>query len=377
MYALMNIRNCTMLLACLLVLATIGYLLFLRKEAVQQNACIPSTPDSNAAVVMREIISVPRIVPSSDLIASTVQPDARPANITSDQWTAILADHQMNVEANNGAVEFYGRVVDQDGNGIAGVIFTVKISYYVEDIKEQMAYGGGKIGSKILVFKSDYSGSVVIKGHSGQFLVFDSIDCAGYRPTEIRRHPYFFSPLRRPEVHSAKSDSPVVFSLWKYRGHETITMKQFRRQVIPNGLAYAIDIRAGKVVESGLHGDVLIRLRAQEGDDSAPARFSWNVQIDTPTGGIIESEDEFMYFPPEIGYCKRYLWEQQSSANDWQGGIAKKFYFKLSEPLIYASLNLELIIPNPKKALIICTTYVNTSGNRSLECAPEKVINEP
>jgi hypothetical protein len=82
---------------------------------------------------------------------SEEEKSVKPNGVSDQAWLATVFHHRKNAIEQNGDVTFYGRVIDQESNGIADASITAESNVYVESLNEQIAYGGGKSDRKTLV----------------------------------------------------------------------------------------------------------------------------------------------------------------------------------------------------------------------------------
>lgn len=273
-----------------------------------------------------------------------------------------IADIRAGLGYINQPIEFYGLVIDQDERPLAGVKVALSAMHAIEALP-----GVQGSRSEEIVRVTDGTGRFSLSGVSGNDVSVKSVELAGYELSpKIKRG---FSYYGTQDIHKPDAQAPVVFRMWKVAGAEKLVTSDKFFGVVPDGRVYVIDLLGEKKAEGGNAGDfkVSIRRPAQIG---STAKYDWSCTIEGIGGGVIETQDEFMYRAPERGYLPRY--EVNVSANDpqWSGDAKRQFYLKSREGKVYARLEVEILVNYQDKAVFSVKYYANPSGSRNLEYDP-------
>jgi hypothetical protein len=102
--------------------------------------------------------------------------------------------------------------------------------------------------------------------------------------------------------------------------------------------------------------------------------YNWSCEIEGVGGGVIETQDEFMYRAPESGYLPRYDMSISASDGHWSDEAKRQFYLKSREGKVYARLEVEILANYQDKAVFSVKYYANPSGSRNLEYAPPQRV---
>jgi hypothetical protein len=293
-------------------------------------------------------------------LKQTTQPPS-PAPSSANQLPVVnVNDHEKTneirqyLESQNKPVEFFGKIIDQDGNPLAGV----KIKGEVLHLKVIVPAAWGSQDEIIPIDKdTDQNGRFEIQGMTGRGVVIESIQKDGYEvePTS-RSHGTAEGSL----------SSPVVFKMWSTNIHEPLITGGNKFQIVPDGRPYFIDLTKGTIAEPS-EGDLKVwiqytnqPIRGQSSD--------WSAEIDVVNGGLQETKDYSMFTAPTEGYVSSFFWKDQIKGGQ-RGNIGeRRFYLKLKNGQEYGRMVIELHAPfnNQIPGLIRLSYAINPSGSRIL-----------
>jgi hypothetical protein len=241
-------------------------------------------------------------------------------------------------------IEFYGKVVDQDGNPLEGV--TVECGW------TSLEPGKGHSERTLI---TDKEGKFVLRNARGKHLgvrVFKN----GYRRSRTNNSSFEFANPTESHFHSPDPSNPVVFKMIKMGPLEPV---YFHTREINVGLNQPMkfDLKTGY---DEPHGQVIFTLRKNEGGESR----LWSMEIEVPEGGITFAEGEYPYVAPESGYLESIQIDLQSPAPPFWD----KFYgggnFFVKTPIGYALLKIQMV---PGGSYLRIVSFYNPSGSRNLE----------
>jgi hypothetical protein len=244
-------------------------------------------------------------------------------------------------------IEFYGVVVDQYSNRVAGA--TVLLSWAATWDSEKKT------------IQSDANGQFSVKGIRGRLLT-PSVRKDGYRGGEKSRQTFEYSDF----TYIPDSANPEVFTLWKYENPQPMFLLNPSSIDLPvDGRIVWMDIEQGaQIAETGQVGFSVLR--------NNPTNWlaGYAITIHAATGGGVKvpaPDDELMFTAPENGYQPQIRIEQPPGDHFSKG---KKLRFYLRTPSgKYAGVNIEVYqYNNPKRGSDIeALIYFNPSGSRNLQ----------
>jgi hypothetical protein len=97
------------------------------------------------------------------------------------------------------------------------------------------------------------------------------------------------------------------------------------------------------------------------------AKFNWSVTISVPDGGILETNEEFMFEAPTDGYQPSIVIQATTNDLHWSAVAKTQFYFKSRNGNVYGRAKAKIYSQYQKAAAIDLDYYVNPSGSRNLE----------
>jgi hypothetical protein len=252
-------------------------------------------------------------------------------------------------------IDFYGRVVDQSNNVIAGA----QVRFHWVETPDSG-------GNRDAITSSDANGLFTLHGAHGPSLRVD-VAKEGYYSSSERDHPPFkYGPFAMGDF-APDPLNPVVFHLHsKGKGVNLINSS------FPTGMGQIAQLRHdGTPVEINL----LDGLRAPAGtgqlklelwrDISQPngKAFDWTFQISVPGGGLVKAEDEFAFEAPETGYQPSLEVDMPATNGNWVESFTSQFYLQMPDDK-FARINLYLSAYN---GAFTVKSAINPSGSRNLE----------
>jgi hypothetical protein len=245
-------------------------------------------------------------------------------------------------------VEFYGRVVDENANPVAGA----SIEFSCNDLSAS--------GTSYYHTKSDTNGLFSIGGIQGKIL--------GVKASKEGYYSYLpfgdnFLYAGGSETFVPHPNDPVVFHLRKKgQGVELITSD--------NGIRLKVDVRLPRdntpvrvdflQKQSGPAGQLEISQNKPPWHDAT----GWSFRMSIPDGGFVENEDTFQFEAPETNYKSTVEYRFTKSETNWTTQVSKQFYIVFGQPRKYGWLRIE---SNLAQETVFLTYAINPSGSRNLE----------
>jgi hypothetical protein len=252
-------------------------------------------------------------------------------------------------------IEFYGMVVDENTNSIAGA--NVQFAW-IETPSEA--------GEKSATTESDAEGRFSLQGKRGASLTV-TVNKAGYYA--LHGQKTFHYAVLGNFVPSFLN--PVVFKLRKKRHAEPlihiggIGLHAKRDYLLSaEGKPTCVSLLTGQLMPSE-QGDLEVAFQAGPPVETYPSRITWKCQVTVPSGGLIQTDEEFPFFAPEGGYRTSEAWN--ITTTNWTDTVNQQYYVKLRNGN-YGRINLR-VIGVPSRAYFRMESYVNPSGSRNLEPA--------
>lgn len=308
-------------------------------QSVNAPAANTNAASQSALVVLQSNASFPMNAP-----LVTISDASRRSNVL-----------QQFVEKHNVPVEYFGKVIDQDSNALAGVNVKVSVNHFVMPPAPFVP----EVGSKYIDLEktSDADGRFELAGATGN----------GFG-VEITKNGYELEPGQRSFGPIGGSyDSPVIFKMWSTNIHEHLIGGNKSFDIIPDGRSYFINLTDDMISESA-EGDlkVWIQYTNQVVRDQL---YDWSAGIEVINGGLLEEGvGSAMYQAPTDGYVPMFQLRGQIRGGQ-RGDIGeRKFYLQLKNGQEYGQMSIGLYAPfnNQTPGLIRLSYSINPSGSRIL-----------
>jgi hypothetical protein len=312
-----------------------------------------SGSDARPEIPVQDEIRAADQIPSPDLPESTITyfPPGSAHDPAAENYRRQQEAIERSLDEWRTPIRFYGKVVDETGQPIEGVVIT----FGVTDLSPE---GHSTIGTE-----SGADGLFFLQGVNGKHLSI-KLYKPGYYVSRLNPAGFFYAG--RNDNFVANPNQPVVFHLRKQgQGEPLITMDfpGFARiaQLPRNGTPVAFDLINGTTnTPSGGHiqfeftGDPISR---------ETKRFNWQLRI-TTQGGLLETHEEFPFSAPESGYAAEVEIKHPVTLEDaWQTTIERKYFIRLADGR-YGRIEFRLMARN---GVFTMLSYVNPTGSRDLE----------
>lgn len=151
------------------------------------------------------------------------------------------------------------------------------------------------------------------------------------------------------------------------RGKATLITGEKVFGIIPDGRVYTLDFLQGKKTEGDrAEGDLRISI-VRPPEATPHGKYKWSCVIESVHGGLMETDDEFMYLAPESGYEAKYALNLVPTDQAWTPLVKKQFYFRSRDGQMFGRMHVEVnAIYNDKSAFEV-NYAVNPSGSRNLQ----------
>ncbi len=253
----------------------------------------------------------------------------------------------------NVPIEFYGKVVDENGNSVSGAVVS---GYVVSSFDYLGLPSAGR--TKREKFLSGRDGTFSVSGREGSALVFDSISKEGYKMTELD-NKLSFSFGAGPSKHKADPTKPISYLLLSSSA-EKIRPVYSRTPLSWNEAATEIPVKGS---------DSMLQILAKrtgfvkDGDRN----FDWSVEISMKGGGILKSDGDSLQMAPTEGYSENITFSSSSEGTSRAIARNKAVVFRTASGKFGRAF--VTIYADRKEGDIALTveTFFNTGGGRNLE----------
>ncbi len=241
------------------------------------------------------------------------------------------------------AIEFYGKVIDENEQPIAGA--NVELSW-----TDLSAAGGGQ-----RAMASDANGAFSLTGIQGKSLSV-VVTKEGFEFSRTQnRFGFEYASFGDEQYYEPVRNNPALFHLRKKGNAEPL---QYREE--------EIKISVGHPIMIPIDGATRLQITLQSNEH--PKRGKWEAEVVVQNGGIVPAAEEFNVEAPIAGYQPSMtIGAQTPKPPAWRLYQGGSFYLKLGEN--YGRLDIEMIPGNDWFRMKI---WINPkSGSRNLEYEPQ------
>lgn len=257
-------------------------------------------------------------------------------------------------------LDFYGRVVDQNGNGVA--VARIRFSYVHFDPLQPFELFRGHSERSLT---SDNSGNFAIRGIKGYGFMIE-VDKDGYEASKSNfRGASIVGGPDKPV--KADPSSPMIFHLRKKGQAEPLVYFEKGYRLTRDGTPKFINLVTGRTNDP--NADLKIQAWTDEGRKDKDSQYDFRVRIEVVNGGLVESQQEFDYIAPETGYVDSYEINSPASlGSKWNKWPVRKFLLKLRDGELHGKIVFTMIAGGDHGCII--EVWLNPSGSRNLEPDP-------
>ena len=225
------------------------------------------------------------------------KPPLSPEDMTNEMAAITRAFHQGDIDMDatmgestalqdNQSQDFYGRVIDQYGQPVAGADVTVQV---------RLTNGRGGTQKN----QTDAAGLFQVTGLRGQSLSIKP-EKNGF---QIEGHG-----VGQHNGTDTAPDKRAVFTMWKLTGPEPMIHEvNFFRKINPDGRMFTIDFLKNEITEgTNVAGDLIVQFQRQP-QNNPRERPDWSFVMTAIDGGFIGvTNDDYLNKAPESGYQRQY-----------------------------------------------------------------------
>jgi hypothetical protein len=237
-------------------------------------------------------------------------------------------------------IEFYGRVIDDYSNAVAGA----SASFSWVDLSPA--------GTSQRVVQSDAQGNFSITGIKGVSMLVN-VSKDGYLVANSKNHNAFdFASFSSENFYQPDAAHPVIFHLRK---------KGITEPLVHN--AYKIIVSLGKTAVVKLNnGQTTINFTLLSNDWHREGK--WELQVSLQNGGIIPTAEEFITQAPAEGYQLSFTLDKKTPKSPkWPSGQGGFFYLQSGQN--YGRIDIRMI---PGLKTVYLDVWINPKpGSRNIE----------
>jgi len=249
----------------------------------------------------------------------------------------------------NTPIEFYGKVVDQNGDPVPHA----RVEYSLLD-KFNASGSGGET-------KADENGGIEIRGVRGAVLGVNVSKDGHYRIHKVsnQRFAYGRGPDSTTKPPPTK-DNPAVFVLHKMGKTEPLVRTEKSALIPKDGTPINVDLMTGRLSPNGN-----LRIEAWTEAPVEGRKFTWRCRVTVPGGGLVERNGEFDFEAPEDGYEESVELGMTRDAEQWTSDQQRDYFVRLPDGR-FARINFRMIAGG--NHYFILDAFLNPKpGSRNLE----------
>jgi hypothetical protein len=273
-------------------------------------------------------------------------------------------------QAANTPINFWGKVVDQNGNPIAGATatFSLPSSSFSEDEDSttKIVVLSDANGLFSLIGKTGAGISVWVS-KEGYYSVPDEAD-AGFLDY-FRKSKYPQTSFNRAGTWQPfpTEQQPTIFTLTKKGQPAANLIHKFIRVPIPkDGTPVDIDLTQGRIAPAG-QGDLQVQTWVTDNGKDVVHPFAWKCLVKVLGGGLQARAGKLDFHAPSSGYQPQEQVAMGKDDEHWKKGMHKQYFLQLSSNR-YARVRFEMV--NGGNNLLNLDYFLNpTPGDTNLESA--------
>lgn len=296
------------------VLIVVGYLIF-KSNIKNENGKFES--DTTAEGVRDNSDLNPDVKESSSTFKNDKNKRAetlhRPENIDAVSWGVMIEKHKRGIESNS-PIEFFGKVVDQNNEGVSGVMVRLRVLGYDESWIHNIEDGRSSQKIENIETSTGLDGGFLLKGYKGHKLIIIAFEKDGYISPQRFDKTFHFSTKLYPASFNQRTEKPVVFKMWKktpvkvssdLEGKRIINKKRsLNITIMADGEPTFVNlVKNKKVAPNGEEYDLAIAINREQ---NTKRRYGWGFTIKAYRGGVMETDALYMFKAPESGYQDIY-----------------------------------------------------------------------
>ena len=348
---------------CLIILGSslvVGLAIWLARKHGQWTAKITTATNSSVSVTSPVETHPGRGSPANTNVARQ-EPSAIASDHSSDLMESKAAEWKQSLEGKNMPIDFWGRVVDQDGQPVSGAKIRMNVRHW--HVSQPFSASSSFPQTEVT---SDSSGYFEWHGETGDNLEIASVEKLGYKssPQMLKS----FSYGQSPEPFSPNPSEPVVIRMWRLKPTEPTVASRGFYAIVPDGRVYRFDLLKNVKLEGDTAlGDIGVQLTRPQSVEPRD-RYPWTLKI-VGVGGdsVLEANDEFLFEAPESGYQPNITIALDPANRDWTSVLRRSFYFKSRGGTVFGCVKMTVRVDYGGQSAIQTESVLNTNSSRNLQ----------
>lgn len=255
-------------------------------------------------------------------------------------------------------INFWGKVVDENGSPIAGA--TIHVILYDDPT-------AGYSDRKDTTFEttSGLNGNFSILGKLGGAISVEAT-LSGYRPyydpkTREERSSvrvYYFGKPAHPKVSSTKTEPTLLILQKKNSSSNLIHIERTRQAITGKGDSLNIQLeKKGSII------DMKLRCFSSAPHPFNYEKYDWEAEVEIIGGSIQEVKDIRSQVAPRNGYKKVFKLKMSANAPKWSRSSPsnKQYFWVKLDRGGYAKAQIRFV--TGRKHLVYAQAWINTDGN--------------
>ena len=268
----------------------------------------------------------------------------------------------------NVPVDFWGQVIDQDNQPLAGVEVEGRALQW--RLVPPVSVAGHHVTNHVV---SDVAGRFEFRNLNGSSFTLD-LTKQGYQ-LEPQGGGKLGVSYSNPGEERPNFDHPFIYKMWKLRGAEPTLKMDKDRRILCDGTPVFANLATGEIVLQqipGLHLKVVVLRTPVFRSVGDEGKYDWQATVEVLGGGLQPSEDPFMYQAPVDGYQPRWQVAYLKDSPDWKDERVEKFFVRTREGN-YARIQLKFLAWGDENRIgFSIVSVLNPAGSRNLEDGPLK-----
>lgn len=303
----------------------------------------------------------------------------KPLNVAEADWQRFLRMHAAR-KASNRRVRFYGRVIDQNGDPVQGMVISCRVLRRETSLAKIVADGKDQIKDDFEL-TTDQSGNFTVEERSGGSLKFEKFRKEGYIfPSHGVNTLFMFGQLLRnpasSEFHHPDPTNPVIFNMWKKGETEPLIamgmVLDFLEKEGTNTLYLPLVLKGKAQPHPVEDWDIKAKVMVQ-------SRKDWSFTLEgNEDCGLIVTQDIHTNLAPEDGYVPSIT--VSSDDPDVRPDVNRsiKVYYRGRNGKKYAAFRMEFGAYGQRGennfVIYLRGLRINPNGSRNLEFDKSKQI---
>ncbi|MEI8340942.1 MAG: hypothetical protein WCH43_05310 [Verrucomicrobiota bacterium] len=255
---------------------------------------------------------------------------------------------------NRTPLDFFGKVLDQYGHPVSGakVKGGILLNEGLDRSRDEDHYT-----------ETDNQGLFSFTGIHGVGI--------GFQFTKEGYHYNLRLPSARPKDYTPDPSNPMVFTMWKLKGAESMTFARIHTYIPCDGSATSFNLLTGKKATDG--GDMVVKLTRNPVNIDRSKPFDWTITFEVANGGLAEDTDAYSNEAPTEGYQSSVTINMPANQPNWTSSLSRLFYFKSRGGQNYGRMTISITADfQPPPTSFNAEIYANPASSRNLEYDPSK-----